>query len=362
MRVLKVNTKPSYEILIKENLLEEIPEDVKKNFDFGKIAIITDNKVKSIFGEKLLEGFKKIGIKSKIFSFPEGEQSKNIETVISLARKMIQNNFDRKDLIIALGGGVVGDIAGFLASIYLRGIPFIQVPTTLLAQVDSSVGGKTGIDLPEGKNLIGTFYQPLRVYIDPLVLKTLPKNELINGMAEVIKYGCILDKNLFYFVLEKAEKILKCSTPEIIEVIYTSCNLKANVVSMDEKETGYRRILNFGHTIGHAIESVLEYKIPHGFAVSVGMVVEAKISEKLKLCHKNLTEEIIKVLKKFELPYKLSHLSPKLEPSMILPALSKDKKVWKGTLTIILLKNIGQAIFYENPPYEVIKEALEEFC
>ncbi len=188
MKVIKVNTKPSYEILIREGLLEEIPEDLSKRIDFGKVAIITDTNVESLYGDCLLEAFQKKGLRAELFSFLAGEASKNIETIVTLARRLLASKFDRRDLILALGGGVVGDVSGFLASIYLRGIPYVQVPTTLLAQVDSSVGGKTGVDLPEGKNLLGTFYQPQVVYIDPLVLKTLPSQEIKNGLAEVIKY------------------------------------------------------------------------------------------------------------------------------------------------------------------------------
>ncbi len=360
MKSLKVETTQSYEILIKHGLLKEIPEDLKKSFDFGKIALITDSKVKGLWGEKLLAYLREAGIKAELFSFPEGEASKNINTVVSLARKMLQAGFDRKDIVLACGGGVVGDVAGFLASIYLRGIPFVQVPTTLLAQVDSSVGGKTGVDLPEGKNLLGTFYQPLRVYIDPDVLSTLPERELKNGMAEVVKYGCILNKKFFEFLFEKGKVLYSLPQEEIGHIIYESCRLKAEVVSKDEKEGGLRRILNFGHTIGHAIEAELNYQVPHGLAVAVGMAVEARLSEKLKVCKKEIAETLIELLKKLELPFKLSHLAPSLEPDKILLHLSKDKKVWKGKLTIVLLEDIGKAVFYENPPYELIKKVLEE--
>ncbi len=209
MEVLKVRTASPYEILIKHGLLKEIPEDLGENFDFGKVALITDSRVRDIWAESLLIYLREAGIKAELFSFPEGEASKNMDTVVSLAREMLRAGFDRKDMVLACGGGVVGDVAGFLASIYLRGIPFVQVPTTLLAQVDSSVGGKTGVDLPEGKNLLGTFYQPLRVYIDPEVLSTLPEKELKNGMAEVVKYGCILDKEFFEFLEQKGSTLYR---------------------------------------------------------------------------------------------------------------------------------------------------------
>jgi len=208
-RVIKVRTKPSYEIIIKPWLLSEIPEDLKANFSFGKVAIITDSNVEKIYGRTLLNLFQSLGISAELFSFPAGEQSKNMDTVVMLSRHLIRSKFDRKDLILALGGGVVGDVAGFLASIYLRGIPFVQVPTSLLAQVDSSIGGKTGVDLPDGKNLLGTFYQPARVYIHPEVLKTLAEINLRDGLAEVIKYACTLKPRLFSFL----EKNHKASSP-----------------------------------------------------------------------------------------------------------------------------------------------------
>ncbi len=359
MKVLKVKTKSPYEILIREGLLEEIPENLK-NLNFGKIAIITDTVVEQLYAQKLCQDFFKKNIRAEIFSFPAGETSKNMDTVISLARKMIQKNFDRKDLILALGGGVVGDVAGFLASIYLRGVPYIQIPTTLLAQVDASIGGKTGVDLPEGKNLIGTFYQPLKVYIDPLVLRSLPKSEIKNGLAEVIKYGCILKRKLFYFLKKRGEKIYELKPKDLEYIIFESCSAKAYIVSKDEKEAGLRRILNFGHTIGHAIETELNYKIPHGLAVSVGMAVAAKLSEEINLAQEKVFTPLKELLTALDMPYKLSQISQEINPESIIFHIQKDKKVWKGSLTMILLKRIGEAYFLENPPFEIIKSVLSE--
>jgi len=360
MKLLKVKTKPSYEILIKENLLEEIPKDLKENFDFGKIAVITDSKVERLYAEKILKGFEKARIKAEVFSFPAGESSKNINTVVELARRLVQKNFDRKDMILALGGGVVGDIAGFLASIYLRGIPYIQVPTTLLSQVDSSVGGKTGVDLPEGKNLIGTFYQPAKVYIDPLVLKTLPEIEIKNGLAEVIKYGCILKRKLFDFLEKKGKEIYRLNPEDVEYIIYESCLAKAYIVSKDEKESGLRRILNFGHTIGHAIETELNYTIPHGLAVSVGMAISAKLSEIFGIAEKEVSAPLTKLLKTLDMPYKISQISEKLDLKNLISHIKKDKKVWKGKLTLVLLQKIGKAKFYEVSSFEELEEAISK--
>ncbi|MFN3505567.1 MAG: 3-dehydroquinate synthase [Caldimicrobium sp.] len=361
MKILKVKTKPPYSIVIGEDLTSFIAEDLSKNHSFGKVAIITDTKVNSLYSEKFLEAFRSAGIKSAIFFFPEGEASKNIETVVELARSLIQKGFDRKDLIIALGGGVVGDIAGFLASIYLRGIPYIQVPTTLLAQVDSSVGGKTGVDLPEGKNLIGTFYQPIKVYIDVQFLKSLPKIEIKNGLAEVVKYGCILKRSLFKYIDKCGVGIYDLQPRSLEKIIYDSLSIKAKVVVADEKESGLRRVLNFGHTIGHALEAYSQYKVPHGLAVAVGMAVEAKLSELLCINKEPLFEQLTNLLEKLELPSRISHLGIKAKFTEIFSFLSKDKKVLKGKLTWVLLERIGNYAFYEDPPTELIEKAFD-FC
>ncbi|MFN4197227.1 MAG: 3-dehydroquinate synthase [Caldimicrobium sp.] len=361
MKILKVKTKPPYFIVIGGNLISIIAQDLLKNYNIGKVAVITDSKVEAYYGEKFIQDLQSAGIKSILFSFPEGEASKNINTVITLARSLVQKGVDRKDLIIALGGGVVGDIAGFLASIYMRGLPYIQVPTTLLAQVDSSVGGKTGVDLPEGKNLIGTIYQPQGVYIDVQFLKTLPKSELKNGLAEVVKYGCILKRSLFYF-LNKCVKTIYDMPPELLEkIIYDSVSIKARVVGADERESGLRRVLNFGHTIGHALEAYSDYKVPHGLAVSVGMAVEAKLSELLGVNEEPIFDSIVRLLEKLELPWRISHLGIKPDFTQIFSYLGKDKKVWKGKLTWVLLKKIGQYIFYEDPPVALIEKAIN-FC
>lgn len=356
MKVLRVKTKEPYEILIGQGLMDILAEDLKQSFNFGKVAILTDERVRSIYGERILENFYKQGIKAKLLSFPPGESSKNIETVISLARQLVQMSYDRKDLIVALGGGVVGDIAGFLASIYLRGVLYVQVPTTLLAQVDSSVGGKTGVDLPEGKNLIGTFYQPKRVYIDTETLKTLPIAEIKNGLAEVIKYGCTLKRSLFEFIKKRQEEIVQLK-PEAIEyIVYESCKLKAMIVSKDEKESGLRRVLNFGHTIGHAIEVELNYQLPHGITVALGMLAEAKLSEKLGVAKKEVFSPLKELLESFSFPRKIEGTVPE----NLLSHIKKDKKVAKGKLTIVLLEKIGKYVFYQDPPEDTILEVLYE--
>ncbi len=359
-KIIKVRTKPPYQILIQNGLLQNLSQDLAQHLSFGKVAIITDSTVEKLYGKTVLENLQRQNISAQLFSFPAGEASKHIFTVQDLARSLVQANFDRKDLILALGGGVVGDVAGFLASIYLRGIPFVQVPTTLLAQVDSSVGGKTGVDLPEGKNLLGTFYQPVRVYIDPEVLKTLPSVELKNGLAEVIKYACTLKPRLFSYLARNSAKILACEERALQWIISESCQAKAWVVSRDEKESGLRRVLNFGHTIGHALEALANYQKPHGFCVAVGMVVSARLSENLNLAQAGLSQKIVALLQTFGLPTKISELDLNPEPEAIFTLIQRDKKVWKGKLTMVLLKDLGQYVFYENPPFSALKLALTQ--
>ncbi|NPA48849.1 MAG: 3-dehydroquinate synthase [Thermodesulfobacteria bacterium] len=357
MRRLKVQTDHPYEILIEGGLLTEVPEDLKELSLGHRYALISDSNVSEFLGEDLKRLLQEAGVDCELFVFPAGESSKNMDTVVELARQMVKAGFDRKCAVIALGGGVTGDLAGFLASIYLRGVPYIQIPTSLLAQVDSSVGGKTGVDLPEGKNLLGTFYQPRRVYIDYGVLATLPFEHLKNGLAEVVKYGCISSPELFSFLEEKADRLLHYEAQALEHIIYESCRIKAEIVTQDERESGLRRVLNFGHTIGHAIEAAANYELLHGFCVAIGMVAAARISEKLDLSVEPLSPRLAKLLESLGLPTRIPR---NLSPAQITKFLRADKKVWKGRLTFVLLRRFGEPVFYEEPPREIIEETLEE--
>ncbi len=357
MRRIKVETGRPYEILIEGGLLTEVPEDLKALSLGHRYAIVSDSNVAELLGEDLKRLLEEAGISSELFVFPAGEASKNMQTVVDLARQMIRAGFDRKCAIIALGGGVTGDLAGFLASIYLRGVPYVQIPTSLLAQVDSSVGGKTGVDLPEGKNLLGTFYQPWRVYIDYGVLATLPLEHLKNGLAEVVKYGCIASPELFSFLEEKAGRLLLYDAEALEHIIYESCRIKADIVTKDERESGLRRVLNFGHTLGHAIEAATNYELLHGFCVAIGMVAAARLSEKLGVAEEVLSSRLEALLKALDLP---TRVPEELSVSRILGFLRTDKKVWRGKLTFVLLKHLGKPVFYEDPPIEAITEVLEE--
>jgi len=342
MSEIKVNLKQgnSYKVFIRAGISAEIPAHLKKLNLGNKYAIITDSKVERLYALTFSKSLKKEGIQSEIFSFVEGEPSKNLQTVEHLAKRMIEKGFDRKDTIIALGGGVTGDIAGFLSSIYMRGIPYIQIPTTLLAMVDSSIGGKTGVDLPEGKNLIGTFNQPCAVFIDPLFLKTLSPKHIRNGLSEVIKCSVIKDKELFEFIEKNMDKILSLSQESLIKIIERSVKIKAEIVQKDEKETlGIRQLLNYGHTFGHAIERMSKYKLLHGYAISIGMVLANNLAIEKKLLKKTDAERIKKLLKKADLPI-LTIQKPTLKD------INSDKKKEGNIINFVLPKKIGETIIF----------------
>ncbi|MBE9546732.1 MAG: 3-dehydroquinate synthase, partial [Proteobacteria bacterium] len=273
MNKIKVNLEKkisaSYDIHIGENILDRVGLIITKDNCAARYVVITDSNVSALHGEGFLSILRGMGLKVDMIEFPAGEASKNIDTMLDIVKVLISLGVDRRSALIALGGGVVGDMAGFVASTYMRGLPYYQIPTTLLAQVDSSIGGKTAIDLPEGKNLLGAFYQPKGVFIDLSFLKTLPSREFRNGMAEIVKYGIIDDVELFSLLESKVKAIEDRNATLLSVIIEKSCRIKKGVIEIDEKETGLRRILNFGHTIGHAVEAESDYSVSHGDAVSI---------------------------------------------------------------------------------------------
>lgn len=338
---LKKSENHSYEIFIEKNLGNKLPEILKKLKLGNKYAIITDSKVEKLYGRALQNFLNKQGIPAQLFSFSQGEKEKNLITLEKLSNKMIAAGFDRSDAIIALGGGVVGDLAGFLASIYMRGIPYLQIPTTLLAMVDSSVGGKTGIDLKSGKNLLGTFTQPKAVFIDINYLKTLPQNQIRNGLAEIIKYGIIKDATLFRFIEKNLEKIFSLDEKTLNYLIEKSVKIKSEIVQKDEKENNERMILNYGHTYGHAIEKLSGYKLLHGYAISIGMVIVNKIAIEKGILSPKIADKIKNLLKKAGLP-----ITTLKKPS--LKDLLSDKKKKDNYLNFILPTQIGKVIIHKE--------------
>lgn len=328
-----------YPIYIEKGILSRADSKIGEIFSGKKIMIISDDQVYGYYGEQLKENLEK-RFECHSVVIPHGEKSKSIHTLPTVYSALVEAKISRSDLVVALGGGVVGDLAGFVAATYLRGVKFVQIPTSLLAQVDSSVGGKVAVDLPEGKNLVGAFYQPKMVLIDPDVLDTLPERYVIDGMGEVIKYGCIKDAELFgklesYGSFENMKEHLP-------EVIATCVNIKRSVVEEDEFDTGERMLLNFGHTLAHAIEQYYHYeRESHGEAVSIGMYQIAKRAEAVGISRSGDAERIRKVLESYGLPIECGICMDELKEAM-----KSDKKNLDDRLQIVVLREIGDAYVY----------------
>jgi len=329
----------SYPIYLGSGIFREVLEKNLEKALPTAAAFISDSRVASIY----LNEMKSIitGCPSCFLSFVPGENRKNIGTVMRLFKQLVKNKLDRKSIIIAAGGGVTGDISGFLASVYLRGIPFIQVPTSLLAMVDSSIGGKTGVDSKEGKNLIGSFYQPEAVIIDMKFLSTLPRREFLNGMAEIIKHSLIRDFSYFELLRENKDKILLLNQEILTEVVERSCRIKASVVEEDEREGSLRQILNFGHTAGHAIEIAGNFRIPHGYALAIGMMVESYISFKRGLLSSEELNMVLNLIKYYELDGYI-FLIKGISAERISRSALTDKKNINREIKTVLLKKIGE--------------------
>ena len=299
----------------------------------------------------------KTSLKTDMLSFKAGEQSKGLSTFTELLQKTHNLGLDRNSAIIALGGGVVGDIAGFVAAAYMRGIAYIQVPTSLLAMVDSSIGGKVAVDLPTGKNIVGAFYQPKKVYIDVSLLENLPKKELINGLSEIIKHAIIRDAELFKEIRNNLGKIMEKDQQALIKIVKRNCEIKAEIVEKDEKEAGLRKLVNYGHTVGHALETLTHYKkYSHGEAIAIGMAVAGSISNKIGMLSKEELVSQNSLLRKAGLPIKV----PNMPLNKIISELKKDKKTVGGKIEFVLLEKIGKASYGINVPNSIIEQALEE--
>ncbi|MCI0454135.1 MAG: 3-dehydroquinate synthase [Candidatus Dadabacteria bacterium] len=336
---LKKTEDKSYEIIIGEDILKKIPQFLKKEKSAYVYVIITDSNVTSLYGQELLKVFKNSGLNSHLIAFHAGEAHKSRDTKAWIEDEMSKLKIGRDSCIIALGGGVVGDMAGFVAATYNRGLPCIQAPTTLVSSVDSSIGGKTGVDTPYGKNLIGTFYQPWRVYIDVSTLRTLHEKEIREGLAEIIKYSVIKDEKLFEYLEKNIEHVFSFTTKVLIHIIRRCCEIKGEVVELDEKESNLRKILNFGHTIGHAIENASNYTISHGEAISIGMVIEGEIGVELGFWNKLEFKKLLALLKRARLPVKLHK---PLDITRIIDTMKLDKKARRGKIEVVLPKKIGE--------------------
>ena len=347
-----------YPVYVGVGLLDEAGELVRQVGLSGRCLVVTNPTVGALYGAKLSSGLAAAGLAVHQVEIPDGEAYKTLASAERIYRTAVGARLERRDFFAALGGGVVGDVAGFAAATYLRGVAFVQVPTTLLAQVDASVGGKVGVNLPEGKNLVGAFHQPRLVLADVDTLRTLPDRELVAGMAEVIKYGAIADPHLFDFLEDRLEALLTRRLSLLERIVARSCEIKARVVAADERETqGIREVLNFGHTIGHAIEAVTGYeRYLHGEAVAIGMVSAALLSQRLGKLSAAEVARLVELVRRAGLPT----APPPLDPQELLAVMQRDKKVRGGRLRFVLLDGLGRAFVTDEVPTEWITEVLAE--
>jgi 3-dehydroquinate synthase len=348
----------SYDVGIGDGSLSSVGSVLKSLGARGRVAVVSDSNVAPLYGGVVTECVAAAGLAPRLFTVPAGEQSKSIERLKGLWDAFVAFDMDRSSSVVALGGGVVGDLAGFAAATYMRGIRYVQAPTTMLACVDSSVGGKTAVDLESGKNLVGAFHQPAAVIIDPTVLRTLPKRELRAGLAEVIKTGVIMDDTFFARLESEMDALLALAGPPTLDAIRRCVELKAAVAAEDERESsGRRAILNYGHTVGHALETLGGYgELIHGEAVAVGMVAASRVAEKLHMASAEVTMRQEALLQRAGLPTTLRSV----RPADVLAVMRHDKKARGGTLTMVLPTRIGEVRVVNDVPPETVKAVLED--
>ena len=344
----------SYEIYVGSGLLAQTGHWLKESGFSGKLVIITDPTVKGLYGEALNQSLDKDGFNVTTLLVPEGEEQKSLETAGRLYHELTDCYAERTTPILALGGGVIGDLTGFVAATYQRGVPLIQIPTTLLAQVDSSIGGKVAVDHGQLKNKIGAFYQPRLVIADTDTLRTLPANELANGLAEVIKSAAIRNKEFFAFLEKNLDRIKSLDEKALEEIVFQSVKIKTEIVEKDERDLGLRSILNYGHTIGHAIESVSDFKVEHGKAIAIGMLAAARISNQMGILDKNELIRLKGVVEKADLPTEM----PNLEVEKITQAMKHDKKVRQDKVRFVLLKSIGSVFITDEVSPSLVEGVL----
>ncbi len=343
----------SYPICITTSF-DELGETIQSLRTGSKILIVTDENVNKYYSDICIEQLEKSGFEVHKHVLIPGEENKTLEAVYGIYQKLVEHRFDRTDTLVALGGGVVGDITGFAAATYMRGINFVQVPTTLLSQADSSVGGKTGVDFDGHKNLVGAFYQPKLVFINVHTIKTLPKREVSAGLAEVIKHGFIIDAEYCEYIKENAEKIFNYDENVLQYLAKKNCSIKGSVVEVDEKESDLRAILNFGHTIGHAIETVQNFELLHGECVAIGIVGAFRLALYLGVVNEGVVENVKEILLKLELPVSL----PGLDVEKVYSHIFYDKKVKDNILKFVLPRRIGEVFQCNIEDSELIKKVL----
>jgi len=358
MRTVRVDlNENSYDIHIGAGLLKETGRLLSEHDLCKKAVVITDTDIDRLYGDILEHSLSERGLSASRIVIPPGESMKSLETAGELYGKMAGVFAERGTPVLALGGGVIGDLAGFVAATYMRGVPFIQIPTTLLAQVDSSIGGKVAVDHGKLKNIIGSFYQPKLTITDISLVKSLRKRDIGNGLAEIIKQAVILDEPFFGYLEEEIERIYALDDERLGYVVFRSAEIKARIVGEDERDTGRRNILNFGHTIGHALETVSNFKLSHGEAVSIGMTAAGRISLKLGMPDAAGLKRLTDLLRRAGLPTQL----PDLSIEAILEAIQHDKKISKGKLKFVVLQSIGNAAISDAVTLDMIKESLLNF-
>lgn len=347
---------PIYDIVI-ENSYQNLGIEMSKlNIENRKLCIVTETTVGPIYADEIKNILKPLAKEVYIFIFNAGEENKNLDVVKKLYEYLIINHFERKDMLVALGGGVVGDLTGFTAATYLRGIDFVQIPTSLLSQVDSSVGGKTGVDFDSYKNMVGAFYQPKLVFSNISSLKTLTKRQYLSGMGEVVKASLIKDKGFYIWLKNNIINIKDYDEASLEHLVYVSCDIKRKVVENDFKEKGERALLNFGHTLGHAIEKLMNFTMLHGECVSLGMVAACYISMKKGYISPDEYNDIINTLNEYELPIS----EDKYDTNQVINVTKSDKKMNSGVVSFVVLNNIGNAVIDREVSDELMKESLEK--
>jgi 3-dehydroquinate synthase len=347
----------SYPIVIGRGVLAQIGDWLERLSLGRKVAVISNPSVADTYGGALLDSLRRAARAVELLAVPAGEQSKSLAEAERLYLELARLRLDRSSVVVALGGGVVGDLAGFVAATYLRGIAYVQAPTTLLAQVDASVGGKTAVDLPVGKNLVGAFHQPSLVLADMDTLATLPPRELRAGLAEVIKYGVIADAALFDMLECDPDPVLAADPNTLIELVKRSCEIKADVVTQDERESGLRAILNFGHTLGHAVEALSGYTdLLHGEAVAIGMTAAAEIAARLGMLDRPAVNRLRRLIERYGLP---TEVPPSLDREAIIQTMQLDKKTQDGRLQFVLPTRIGAVEIGCDVPESLVREVLE---
>ena len=343
----------TYPIVIEKDIIRTIGEKIVPYANRKKIAIITDKNVDALYGDALINSIEKSGFQAHLIQLYPGENSKSLGVLECVYKELLAFDITKSDLLIAFGGGVIGDLTGFTAATFLRGISFIQIPTSLIAQVDSSIGGKTAVNLKEGKNLVGSFYHPKAVFIDPQLLHSLNPRFFSDGMAEVIKYGCIQDSKLFSKIETLSQKQLAY---EMDEIVFRCCEIKKRIVEEDEKDENTRMLLNFGHTFGHAVEKAYNYKkYTHGEAVAIGMYHITRKSEEMGYTEKGTAERMKNLLIKYQLPFQF----PNIEDTKLSKALSHDKKTRGKDIHLVLLKNIGNSFIHSIEKKHLIEFSQE---